>query len=263
MMANANYPLDLYRRIDMSYTYVNENESLVWPVEEEGESISAHLFKTAYVHDSVTYGLLGPTAGRGYFLSVGRTLDFSKSHRSFSHLELDYRHYLRLGRWSVLGLRVSGVGSIGRNALAYNLGGPTWFLPFYTGLNLNMGPLRGYGFSEFTGSRVALFNAELRVPFIRQIVFGWPGTFAIPAVDGSLFFDVGTAWDEGDDLDFWPFHNPYELLEPEGQKQLRASVGFGLLVNFNLPMNFEFAKQTNLQGDYSDYKFHFSFGQSF
>jgi len=263
MMANANYPLDLYRRIDMSYTYVNENESLVWPVEEEGESISAHLFKTAYVHDSVTYGLLGPTAGRGYFLSVGRTLDFSKSHRSFSHLELDYRHYLRLGRWSVLGLRVSGVGSIGRNALAYNLGGPTWFLPFYTGLNLNMGPLRGYGFSEFTGSRVALFNAELRVPFIRQIVFGWPGTFAIPAVDGSLFFDVGTAWDEGDDLDFWPFHNPYELLEPEGQKQLRASVGFGLLVYFILPMNFEFAKQTNLQGDYSDYKFHFSFGQSF
>ena len=263
MMANASYPLDLYRRIDMSYTYVSENQAQVWPVEEEHGSISAHLFKTAYVHDSVTYGLLGPTAGRGYFLSVGRTLDFSKSHRSFSHLELDYRHYLRLGRWSVLGLRASGVGSIGRNALAYNLGGPTWFLPFYTGLNLNMGPLRGYGFSEFTGSRIALFNAELRVPFIRQIVFGWPGTFAIPAVDGSLFFDVGTAWNEEDDLDLWPFHNPYELLEPEGQKQLRASVGFGLLVYFILPMNFEFAKQTDLQGNYSDYKFHFSFGQSF
>jgi hypothetical protein len=44
---------------------------------------------------------------------------------------------------------------------------------------------------------------------------------------------------------------------------LRASVGFGLLVYFVLPMNFEFAKQTDLQGHYSDYQFHFSFGKSF
>ena len=263
MLANASYPLDLYRRIDMSYTYASEQEALVWPNEEEGATISTHLFKTAYVHDSITYGLLGPTAGRRYFLSVGRTLDVSRSHRSFSHLELDYRHYLRLGRWSVLGLRMAGVGSIGRNALHYNLGGPTWFLPFYTGFNLNMGPLRGYQFSEFGGSRIMLVNAELRVPFIRQIVFGWPGTFAIPAVDGSLFMDIGTAWDKGDKLDVWPIHNPHEDLEPEGQKQLRGSVGFGLLVYFLLPMNFEFAKQTDLRGNYSDYEFHFSFGKSF
>ena len=44
---------------------------------------------------------------------------------------------------------------------------------------------------------------------------------------------------------------------------MRASVGFGLLVYFLLPMNLEFAKQTDLQGNYSDYKFHFSLGQSF
>ena len=263
MLANVSYPLDLYRRIDMSYTYASEQEALVWPNEEEGIAISTHLFKTAYVHDSITYGLLGPTAGRRYFLSVGRTLDFSSSHRSFSHLELDYRHYLRLGRWSVLGLRFAGVGSIGRNALQYNLGGPTWFLPFYTGFNLNMGPLRGYQFSEFVGSRVMLMNAELRVPFIRQIIFGWPGTFAIPAVDGSLFMDIGTAWNKGDELDVWPIHNPHDGLEPPGQKQLRGSIGFGLLVYFLLPMNFEFAKQTDLRGNYSDYEFHFSFGKSF
>ena len=262
-MFNASYPLDLYRRIDMGYTYVSEGESLVWPTEEEGPSVSTHLVKTAYVHDSIVYGLLGPTAGRQYFLSVGRTLDWSREQRSFSHVELDYRHYLRLGRWSVLGLRGTGVGSIGRNALAYNLGGPVWYLPFYTGFDLNVGPLRGYDYSEFIGSRVVLMNAELRVPFIRQIVFGWPGTFAIPAVDGSLFFDLGAAWDEGDDLDLWPLHDPHAGLEPEGQKQLRASIGFGTLVYFMLPLNFEFAKQTDLRGSYSDYEFHFSFGKSF
>ena len=165
-LANASYPLDLYRRLDLSYTYVGEQEEQVYPsYEPDSTSVSTHLFKTAYVHDSITYGLLGATAGKRYFLSVGRTLNLGSAMRSFSHLEFDYRHYLRLGRWSVLGLRAYSVGSLGRDALKYNLGGPTWYLPFYTGFNLNTGPLRGYQFSAFTGSRVLLTNAELRVPF--------------------------------------------------------------------------------------------------
>lgn len=269
-LANASYPLDLYRRLDLSYTYVGEQEEQVSPFREaDSTSVSStHLFKTAYVHDSITYGLLGATAGKRYFLSVGRTLDLGSATRSFSHLELDYRHYLRLGRWSVLGLRGYGVGSLGRDALEYNLGGPVWYLPFYTGLNLNTGPLRGYPFSAFSGSRVLLANAELRVPFVRGILFGWPGTFLIPAVDGSLFVDAGMAWDKGDAIDLWPFHNPKPNPDPDAAsiaspQQVHASVGFGLLVYFLLPMNFEFARQMDLQGNFSDFKFHFSFGQSF
>jgi outer membrane protein assembly factor BamA len=263
ILGNVSYPLDLYRRLDLSYTYVSENQDVVWPVAEAGGSVSTHLVKAAYVHDSITYGLLGPTAGKRYFLAAGRTLDWSTTTRSFSHLELDYREYKRLGRWSVLGLRTAAVGSIGPDALDYNLGGPAWFLPFYTGFNLNIGPLRGYSFSEFTGTRVLLLNTEVRVPFIRQVVFGWPGTFAIPAVDGSFFLDLGTAWNKGDHLNWWPLHVPGDGLEPLGEKDLRAGVGFGLLVYFVLPMNFEFAKQTDLRGNYSDYEFHFSFGKSF
>ena len=106
-------------------------------------------------------------------------------------------------------------------------------------------------------------NAELRVPFVRGILFGWPATFLVPAIDGSLFVDVGTAWNEDDKLDLWPFYDPHFHPELPGQQQVRASVGFGFLVYFLLPMNLEFAKQTDLQGNYSDYKFHFSFGQSF
>ncbi len=276
MLANASYPLDLYRRLEFSYTYVGEREELIWPTEELGVDTSTHLIKSAYVHDSINYGLLGPTAGKRYFLSVGRTIDLGGSTRSFSHLELDYRTYVRLGRWSVLGIRAYGVGSLGNDALSYNLGGPTWFLPFYTGFNLNTGPLRGYEFSEFSGSRVMLANMELRVPFVRGILFGWPTTFLIPAIDGSMFVDVGTAWNRGDTLDLWPFFNPNanpEQLQLEAEQRMsaglstrtpvRASVGFGLLVYFMLPINLEFAKQTDLQGNYSDYHFHFSFGKSF
>ncbi|MBI2503911.1 MAG: PD40 domain-containing protein [Candidatus Latescibacteria bacterium] len=268
LLANFSYPLDIYRRLDLSYTFVDEQSQLVWPADESIESFGTHLFRAAYVHDSISYGLLGPTTGRRFFLSAGRTLTLVEGDRSFSHLEGDYRHFLRLGRWSVLGLRATGVSSLGRDGLQYNLGGPAWFLPFYSGFNLNMGPLRGYRFTEFQGTRVVLLNNEVRVPFIRNITFGWPGIFAIPAVDGSFFLDIGTAWNEGDSLDLWPLHNPHDPLslatpgEPQEQR-LHGSVGFGMLVYFILPMNFEFAKQTDLRGNYSDYKFHFSFGKSF
>ena len=263
LLADATYPLDVYRRVELSYSFVDEQRELVWPETETVESFSTHLFKTAYVHDSLNNGLLGPTSGRKYYLSVGRTLVLTGGDRSFSHIEADYRHYIRLGRWSVLGLRGVGVGSLGRDGLTYNLGGPYWALPFFPGYNLNVGPMRGYGFSEFTGSRVLLVNSEVRVPFIRNITFGWPGTFAIPAVDGSFFFDLGGTWKDGDTLDPWPLMPPDGPREKEGEpRKLRAGVGFGLLVYFLAPMNFEFARQTDMK-EFSDWRMHFSFGKSF
>ncbi len=262
-IGNVSYPLNLYRRVELNYTYVDEKESLVWPAHQDGPSNTTHLLKTAYVHDSVSYGLLGPTKGRSYYVAAGHTLDFSEDHRSFTHLQLDYRNYIRLGRWSVLGLRGNAVGSLGRDALQYNLGGPAWWVPFYSGFDLNVGPLRGYDYSELSGSRVLLLNAEIRVPFVRRIVFGWPTTFSIPAVHGSMFFDLGAAWNEGDDLELWPFHDPHAAPDPGGTERLRASFGFGTLVYFLLPLNFEWARQTDLRGNYSGYRFHFSLGRSF
>ena len=263
MLADVTYPLDVYRRIELSYAFVDEQRERVWPEVETIDSFSTQLFKTAYVHDSLNPGLLGPTSGRKYYVSVGRTLTLTEGDRSFSHLEADYRHYIRLGKWSVLGLRSVGVGSLGPDGLAYNLGGPSWYMPFFPGYNLNIGPLRGYPFSEFTGSRAVLLNTEVRVPFIRNITFAWPAMFAIPAVDGSFFFDVGGAWDDGDTLDLWPLTPPDMSPESEGEPHtLRAGMGFGLLVYFLAPMNFEFAKQTDLR-NHSDWRMHFSFGKSF
>ncbi|MFP6593206.1 MAG: BamA/TamA family outer membrane protein, partial [Candidatus Latescibacterota bacterium] len=263
LLADMTYPLDVFRRIELSYSFVDEEREVAWPVTELLDGFSTHLFKAAYVHDSLGNGLLGATAGRRYYLSAGRTLSLTKSDRTFTHLEADNRHYFRLGRWSVLGLRGIGVGSLGRDGLDYNLGGPAWFIPFYPGYNLNVGPLRGYPFSEFSGNRVVLFNSEIRVPFIRNITFGWPGTFAIPAVDGAFFFDVGSAWDEDQDLDLWPLQRPDEIyLSNAETRRLQAGYGFGLLVYFLAPMNFEFAKRTDFKTD-SEWHMHFSFGKAF
>jgi hypothetical protein len=266
LLADMTYPLDVFRRIELSYSFVDEEREVAWPEPPEPQLLdgfSTHLFKAAYVHDSLRNGLLGATAGRRYYLSAGRTLSLTKSDRTFTHLEADYRHYFRLGRWSVLSLRGIGVGSLGRDGLDYNLGGPAWFIPFYPGYNLNVGPLRGYPFSEFSGNRVVLFNSEIRVPFIRNITFGWPGTFAIPAVDGAFFFDVGSAWDEDQNLDLWPLQRPDEIYLPNAEtRRLQAGYGFGLLVYFLAPMNFEFAKRTDFKTD-SEWHMHFSLGKAF
>ena len=263
LLAEYSYPIDVYRRVELSYTFVNEQREIVFPVTESLDNFTTHLFKASYVHDSLNQGLLGPTSGRRYYLSAGRTLSPSDGDRAFSHLEVVYRHYERLGRWSVLGLRGVGLASLGSDGIEYNLGGPAWFLPFSPGYNLNVGPLRGYAFSELTGSRVVLLNSEIRVPFIRNITFGWPGTFSIPAVDGSLFLDVGGAWSDGEELDLWPLQVPGQPPEePGGKQRLRMGMGFGLLVYFLAPLNFEFVKQTDLK-EFGGWRTHFSFGKSF
>jgi hypothetical protein len=263
LLADMSYPLDVFRRIELSYSFVDEEREVAWPVTEPLDGFSTHLFKAAYVHDSLRNGLLGPTAGRRYYLSAGRTLSATSDDRTFTHLEIDYRHYFRMGRWSVLSLRGTSVGSLGRDGLEYNLGGPAWFLPFFPGYNLNVGPLRGYPFSEFSGSRVVLFNSEVRVPFIRNITFGWPGTFAIPAVDGAFFFDVGSAWNDGQSVDVWPLQAPEIPFDPTADTvRLQAGYGFGLLVYFLAPMNFEFAKRTDFKTT-SEWHMHFSFGKAF
>lgn len=263
LLADVSYPLDVFRRVELSYSFVDEVREVAWPITEPVEAFGTHLAKAAYVHDSLNNGLLGPTAGRRYYVSVGRAFELVEGDRSFTHLEVDYRHYFRLGRWSVLGIRGVGVGSLGRDGLAYNLGGPAWFLPFYPGYNLNLGPLRGYSFSEFNGSRVALLNSEIRVPFIRNITFGWPGNFAIPAVDGAFFVDIGGAWNKGQDLNLWPLQDPLTPYNPTtDEARLQGGMGFSFLVYFLAPLNFEFARRTDFR-EYSDWRMHFSFGKAF
>ena len=263
LLADVSYPLDVFRRVELSYSFIDEEREVAWPVTELLDGFSTHLFKAAYVHDALRNGLLGPTAGTRYYLSAGRTLSLTDSDRTFTHIEADYRQYVRLGRWSVLGLRGIGVGSLGRDGLEYNLGGPAWFLPFFPGYNLNVGPLRGYPFSEFSGSRVVLLNSEIRVPFIRNITFGWPGTFSIPAVDGAFFFDMGSAWNTDQSVDLWPLQAPDAAYDPAaGRTRLHGGYGFGLLVYFLAPMNFEFAKRTDFKTT-SDWHMHFSFGKAF
>jgi outer membrane protein assembly factor BamA len=83
---------------------------------------------------------------------------------------------------------------------------------------------------QLAGSRVAVFNEELRFPIIRRFDVG--SSFGLPPVDGLLFYDAGLAWGKG----IKPhLGNAPEGFDPNKDRYPLASWGAGLRVNlFNL-----------------------------
>ncbi|MBI4529909.1 MAG: PD40 domain-containing protein, partial [Candidatus Latescibacteria bacterium] len=267
LLINTSYPFDLYRRIDLSYTLVNEtlepvssrqfsNDILTFDGTSTSNDTTTHLLRGAYVHDTIVYGYLGPTRGARYYLSAGRAVKLTSSDREFTHIELDYRKYLRAGGWSVFAFRLKGIAALGANGFTYYLGGPSLVTALGFGYDVNVGPLRGFDFGEFAGTRIALANLEYRIPIVRNLVFEWPGRWSVGTVEGTLFIDAGTAWNREHNLTLWEEEN-FHLID------LKMGVGFGFLVNFILPINVEFAKSTDLDHFSRDYRIHFSFGRSF
>jgi outer membrane protein assembly factor BamA len=84
--------------------------------------------------------------------------------------------------------------------------------------------------AQLAGSRVAVFNAELRFPIIRRFDLG--SSFGLPPLDGLLFYDAGLAWSSN--------QTPHLGNAPRGNNSDKdryplSSYGAGLRVNlFNL-----------------------------
>ncbi len=52
---------------------------------------------------------------------------------------------------------------------------------------------------QLIGTRLAVFNAELRFPIANQLVFkSLPAVF--PPIEGAVFFDAGVTWQDGTSL---------------------------------------------------------------
>ena len=254
----TSYPIDLYRRIELSYYTMGFTRKATYPKTETLFESNVNLAALSYVHDSVLWGWVGPMRGSRYYLFVGKTIRFNPGDLRFTQLDGDFRKYWAVGKQSAFAFRVKGVGSTGPDGIEHLLGGPSIFGAY--GYDMRVWPLRGYGFSAFSGTRVALFNVDYRTMFIRNLSFAWPTTFSINYIRGHLFLDAGLAWNEGDRPTLW--------VRTEGGnlrlKDLKCGVGFGFEVFLGfLPINIEFAKRTNLARFSKGYKVHVSLGGSF
>jgi hemolysin activation/secretion protein len=145
---------------------------------------------------------------------------------------MDFRKYLRLGKFSCYAFRFMGFSSSGKEPQRLYLGG-SW-------------TLRGYSRRAFYGRNLVLVNNELRFPLIDNLLIGFPfGRIGFQAIRGALFFDAGNAWDEyTDETD-----------------DLHLSAGFGARVSLGyfMVLRFDLARTS----DSDNWVFDFFFGWNF
>jgi outer membrane protein assembly factor BamA len=179
----------------------------------------------------------------------------------------DYRRYDPIIFNTItIATRFLGSASIGRDELSF---------PKYIGLPEYV---RGYDSENFSGfqctnvlssgsncgqaalvgSRVAVFNAEVRFPIIRRFDLGGL-PIGLPPVEGLFFYDAGLAWSTGQTV---------SLTKPAAydlnlQRYPLRSYGFGLRVNlFNIAiLKWDFAKPLDAPGRKANWTF--SLGPSF
>ncbi len=180
-----SYPFSRYTRLEASvvaryserFDYIEET----WTNRPLG---SAYL---GFVFDNTLWGMIGPVDGARLNLSAGQTFDLSTGQPAYHTLWGDLRYYLRTSRRTTLAARAIGRYAAGSDARRSYFGG-----------SLSM---RGYPYGYFSGTHLVMGNLEWRFPLLDYLALGLPaGSIAFTHVEGAVFFDVGTAWDTGEDL---------------------------------------------------------------
>jgi Tol biopolymer transport system component len=158
---------------------------------------------TAFVGDYSYFGLTSPVAGARYRLEVSPVFGGVQ----FTTTLADYRRYFYLRPVTLAG-RVMQYGRYGRDAenssvLSPVFVGQPWFVRGYdpsdfrgsecapqgAGTTTNECPV----FNRLIGSRIAVANAELRIPLVGPYGFGVIASRFLP-LEISPFLDMGLAW---------------------------------------------------------------------
>ncbi len=154
----------------------------------------------ALVHDNSLFGWVGPFAGGRSRLEIAPTIG---SWRFVQGLG-DVRRYF-FARPFTFAFRGLFFGRVGRDADQFPVFmGSTELIRGYTAGSLinnecaksaPTGTRTGCSeLDQLIGSRVAVFNAELRFPLTRSLVLGFLPV-GLPPIESALFYDVGLAWD--------------------------------------------------------------------
>jgi hypothetical protein len=162
----------------------------------------------ALVYDTSIFGGTSPVAGRRYRFEVGGTA----GSLGYGTILGDFRQYYQIARPLSLAGRVLYFGRFGGNAedprlqdlfvgydslvRGYNAGsftasecGPAFF-------QFGTCPV----FDRLFGSRMAVANAEVRVPLLGAL--GLLRTPRAPPVETALFYDAGVAWTRAESANF-------------------------------------------------------------
>ena len=186
---HVSHPFSKFNRIELGVQGINRSRELVdvsfsyfYGIRRtrRGSLGSVNFIQptAALITDNTLYGITGPIAGGRGRLEVTPTF----GELQFTRVVVDYRKYFNVLQRYAFAFRMYGLASEGRDQELYPFGGPYDF--------------RGADYWSVWGSKVAMVNAEFRFPMIELLAMGWPLPLAFQQIRGSLFVDVGSAWDQ-------------------------------------------------------------------
>jgi Tol biopolymer transport system component len=207
----VSYPFNKYQRADLVGSWNHYRQSYYYYSRPDA-SLDVIIPTLMLVHDDALWGHTGPMVGRRWLAAAEASRKAWGSDLDFSTGFLDLRNYWRLSRRYSLAARLMGGASVGPDPQRFYLGGSQ--------------TLRGYEYESMYGTRMALANLEMRIPFIDRLELAFP-PIRIYGIRGAFFYDMGAAW--SDDRKFQGASRPETaLLRLE---DLKASLGAGVRVN--------------------------------
>lgn len=246
----TTYPFNRYRRVELQLLMYSTPYAFRFETDYEDNRGLLMLATASLVSDTTRWQVFGPQSGTRYNLTFEKSYRATGSDLELTNLIFDIRRYFKLGRRSTFATRLLLGGSFARDKSLFYLGG--------------IDTLRGYGYEELIGTRMGLLNFELRIPFIDELRFGWPFSWAIGGIRGIIFADFGTVWSDGE----FDSDNRYHLFQREGNRirldDAKGSIGVGLRLQLGLfSLDFDVARRTDLASIDPDTTFHFGLGQAF
>ncbi|MCE2402398.1 PD40 domain-containing protein [Candidatus Poribacteria bacterium] len=248
-----SYPFDRYRRLDLQFSMYTTPFSYNYQTSEPFNYYDRGLLSLgsiAFVGDNTMWREWAPYRGARYRFEIERSFPAIGSQLALTNAIFDFRNYFGLGRRSTIATRLLLGGSFGTDRSLFYLGG--------------IDTLRGYNYEDLVGSRIGLFNVELRIPFIDVLYFGWPIRWSIGGIGGILFADFGGTWAN------WQYgpDNPFQALRRDGNRirlvDIKGSVGIGLRLKLGVfSLDFAAARHTDLASIKPRFKYHFGLGQAF
>jgi Tol biopolymer transport system component len=228
-----SYPFNRYQRIDFMGSWSHYNEELYHYENYQyytspDANLNVIIPAVSLVHDNVQWSYYGPREGRRAMAAVEASSRSLGSDLNFVNYFTDIRQYWPLTKRSEFALRLMGGLSMGSDAQYFELGGP------YT--------LRAYDYNELDGTRMALMNLELRVPFVDRIQMAIP-PISFYGIRGAMFFDIGAAWSDSRQFQLFQ-RDPNALLK---MKDLNGSLGTGIrMIISPFMMKLDFSWKTDL-----------------
>jgi Tol biopolymer transport system component len=240
------YPLNRFTRFEggLSFTNLDRAQLLLTdtyaPQGLVDETQDVQSFKgvnfvspmLALVSDNTLFGYTGPISGRRFRLQVKPAV----GNWSWMNYLVDYRRYDPiLFNFLTVATRGMAFVSTGNQAdsLWQYLGYPDMVrgydratFPINVSDCPNLATSASLRCSPLHGSRFALASAELRFPLLRKADIG--GVFALPPIEGLVFYDAATTWFGGQTVHFQEKATGYDA---QRDRYLLTSHGLGVRVN--------------------------------